>query len=923
MDDKLKIILGSEDIISRENEDLFININLNRSFFEYKKEKYDNDFDLAKQFEKERNESRNFRVYGTISSNVEHFDNYPYKVYSDSGLTNLIQSSFTTPLNFGGCINVYNKKRGKYYIPLDNFSGDSIYILIPKNNVNISDQVFEQKLVFYGLDGEFIPYGTETVDVDENLNTVDINNNFPFFYNKHWVKKNIEVEETKLAIVSFVNNTGLTINEGQLVNMVVGLDKPSPFGNEKVDFTFDSANSTADFSDFLVYCGTTSNIFPGTVNLQFNIGEQFKTITFQALNDLNVELFENLTFKLSNFVSVLSGSPITNVINIVDQTPRHYAKFIISNMYENRTPYVGSSAYTLNPNLTYSTPSIFRNGLYYNGDQREFYPIDNFTLEIQNTGNKTLLPANSGLGNELDDLWLPGQVKTFSISPRYSDTTLNEVEIFLPPSLNSAATSWSSFSYTTNQISISQVIDNISINGFVLKYQNGSYGSSPMIITPPDGVSLAYEAFKQMVNGSTTDYYTLKGVHKPFTIRENPSAYTITLISNSPGVRLDVRTDASTSFSTPPLPGKIATATTTVAFSYPTQLPFEFTLLGNSNSNTEASYIFSFKKKGIKTLNVLRSASAGLTPINNYLVTAYRDVLYNWDAARGEGLIFSGNPFAINFPSTGYLLPKGDVYYQGVALLSDSDPYKNYNYNLTNYGPSILNLYTSSYWGPTAADFAVWTTTPLNIIPETSQLVSSSNKSQKGLMIIRSSGFNSFDFRNGLTGSSKTFYWNSAFSVVRSSHLYPYPTSFLLSVSGTSDPARVSVGLSKELDAGGTFSTNFYGPPSVFSSITIPIGPIHLSHPAYAAIQLGDEYYAYLPTNNSTITYGYANAMNNIDTILMSAKTPGVPFEVDNFVVSSGVSNIIKYIPITANEIAGVTSNPYNNLMGGYSVTPP
>jgi hypothetical protein len=86
--------------------------------------------------------------------------------------------------------------------------------------------------------------------VDDNLNTIEINNNFPFFYNKHWVKKNISLQETKYPIINFSGSSS-TIYEGQTAKIVVYLDKPSPFGNEKVDFLFLEGSADAS-SDILV-----------------------------------------------------------------------------------------------------------------------------------------------------------------------------------------------------------------------------------------------------------------------------------------------------------------------------------------------------------------------------------------------------------------------------------------------------------------------------------------------------------------------------------------------------------------------------------------------------------------------------------------------------------------------------------------------
>ena len=491
MDEKLKILLGSEDIIARNNEDLYININLNRSFFEYKKEKYDNDFDLAQQFEKERNLSRDFRIYGIVDSNVINTNFISLKVYSDSGATNLVQQISTSSMNFNDSINVFNKKRGKYLINLNNYSGSSIYIKTPTNNDNIAEQIFEQKLVLYDFDGNFISYGTETVEIDNNLNTIDINNNFPFFYNKHWVKKNISLQETKYPVVSF-SGSNSTIYEGNVVNIIVYLDKPSPFGNEKVDFVFDSG--TADSFDFLVYSGTTSNPFPGNVQLSFSQGEQYKYISFSASTDNVVEILENYKFRLENFIKVKPGNSLSYTVQIENLTPRAYANYELSGLYENRLPYVGFSSSTITPVSLFSTPSILRNGLFYGETQYEFYPIDEVVVDIKNfSTNTALLPVGSGFGNSDDEVWLPSDIKTFTIVPQYSTDTLNVVSIYLPPSLNNVVIDQFSNPILTIQLSINHVIENISINGFKMQYNQGVY---PFVSAVPNGQSASYEALK-------------------------------------------------------------------------------------------------------------------------------------------------------------------------------------------------------------------------------------------------------------------------------------------------------------------------------------------------------------------------------------------------------------------------------------------
>lgn len=901
MDDKIKVVLGSADIITKDNEDLYININLNRSFFEYKKEKYDNDFDLAKQFDKERNLSRNFRIYGIIDSNVIDTSNLTIKVYSDSAATNSILTTSTTPINFDGGINVFNKKRGKYYISLNNYSGSSVFIKTPSNNDNMAAQIFEQKLVFYDFDGEFIPYGTETVEVDNNLNTIDINNNFPFFYNKHWVKKNISLQETKYPVVNF-SGTNETIYEGQLTKIVVYLDKPSPFGNEKVDFIFDSG--TADSFDFLVYNTTPSSPFPGTVQLQFSQGEQYKNIYFSASTDNIVEVLENYKFRLDNFVKVKPGNLLNYVIEIENSTPRKYANFELTNLYENRAPYVGYSAITLSPSILYSTPSILRNGLFYNTLQNEFYPLDEIIVDITNfSTNTVLLPTNSGFGNTEDELWLAGSQKTFTITPSYSSSVKNSIDIYLPPSLNNSVTTTTG-SIANIQASINYVIENISINGFKMQYNSGIY---PYVSTIPNNESACYEALKTLLGGSVFDIYNIKNIHKPFTILTDDVNYKIRLIAKSPGTRLDVNTNINQVSDI----NTIATATTLVSYTYPKQQPFRFTLLGNSGDGSIANYQFIFRKKGYKNLNILTSAIASEVGQTNYLVTSLNSVLHNWDIPNSSPIAFSGDPIQENFLSNRYFLPKSDTFYQGILLLNDSDITNPTALNLTNYGASAFS-YQSSPTEPVVIDHGRWFQNPLNVIPRTSGQTSMDDVSQTFLLKINTQAssqptqnFYSFKYRSGNSGEYKTFYWNGLNSAGILTN-----SGGGLKVSGNTLAPRTSPGLKYEIDLGGTFG-----------SLVIPVGPIDTEYPGYNTFELTSGFYSpYYPTSSANNNIQYQT--NGTVEVLLTAKSPGVPFEIKD-IVNNNPSSEIVLMPIFYNEIDGITSNPYTNKMGGFSVTAP
>ena len=190
MDQKKKILLGENDIISKSNEDLFINLNLNKTFSEIRDGEFQNVFDVAKQFTAERNASRNFRIYGMIDSTTVDSDALGIFVFSAltaSGLIGIVNSS---PLVYNE-VNAFGKKRGKYLIELNNYSADTVTLAIASDNLTYPDQFFPQQLIFKDSEGNFIDYGTQTIDIDASGNTISINNDFYFLYNKHWVKKDL------------------------------------------------------------------------------------------------------------------------------------------------------------------------------------------------------------------------------------------------------------------------------------------------------------------------------------------------------------------------------------------------------------------------------------------------------------------------------------------------------------------------------------------------------------------------------------------------------------------------------------------------------------------------------------------------------------------------------------------------------------
>jgi hypothetical protein len=116
------------------------------------------------------------------------------------------------------------KKRGRYMIndisPI-NFTGSSLYFKIISTdtaiNQMISENTYEQQLVFTTLTinnagervVEQLNYGLSEAVTDCDGNSFEVNNDFDFFYNKHWIKNDIAIlnlrkkwignEETKVC----------------------------------------------------------------------------------------------------------------------------------------------------------------------------------------------------------------------------------------------------------------------------------------------------------------------------------------------------------------------------------------------------------------------------------------------------------------------------------------------------------------------------------------------------------------------------------------------------------------------------------------------------------------------------------------------------------------------------------------------------
>lgn len=869
MDDKKKIVLGSKDIIQKGISDIFLNVNLQQTFNQIKKEKYDNDFDLAKQFKKERNASRDFRVYGIVDSTIIHTDNMSIEIFKDSGLTQFLGIVNTTPLVYNE-ENVYAKRRGKYLLEIDNYDSDVVYFKILGDNVLYGDQIFEQRLVFYTLDGEFVEYGTQTVDIGfNNPGFLEIENDFPFLYNKHWIKKDLKVIEEKPTIMQFDSEFSSVV-EDESVNFTIIMDKPSPFGNESV--VVDAVLGTILPVDFSLKISGTPVSFPITLN--WSQGEQNKTITFDAIKDDVYEFSENMVFELKNFQFTTSGITINHFVNIKDATPRKITKYHLGEIYKNRIQFTGRTIqYGITSPLTQTTAySILRNGLNFGNLNEEFYPGDTYQLIVKNSGIDTLLPINETFGINTEQLWPSGTYKYFNIDTEYSGDEKHKIKIIFPQGIP----------YNFGKIRINGADMGITQLGF-------SYVSN------------------RIVDGSPGDWLPLFGLEKDWTATsEGVTAITITSKTTGLPVKVDIIPIASSGGFTPGPPNPLANPyiEEITPFVERQQIPKTLSLYANLTGNNFTYYEFNFVKPGYNGIFVsAQTHAASSVGVDRYLVTSFKYVSRNWDDTSDDCIYSTAATISVGHPTTqlgdgtpypgNYLHPVGEAHINGSVLMAAN--------NLPNSKLNLTKIKT--------ADFKQY---PLIVEPCTDSLILSHSISQiiriefpgigqinptiKAFYTSNASGFRSFDFRTGTTGPYTTFYKdNSSFNAGSADIRWN-------SSINTSGATTTSAWLSFLLDYGHT------------TSPIVPIGPVlgldatntHLPSTAGATE-------IYLESKTPGVPFEIVNVK---DAYAINSASLGI---FGPTLVAGEIIGPIEVEEIRPNGIAGVDNNLAKNWMNGYN----
>lgn len=345
-----KQLLPSLNSVNAKNISLFVSAELSGKQNIIAPEKADNVFDFSAKFDQERNSSSKFCFYGMVESKwsdctnlkiefeikdsstnpIPSNEKFPFWVYDkESNVSAYTWSLFTNKLageESNLSKNLYGKKKAQYFFPFEldlntiTNTNKSLYVLIN----DIQKGLFLEKeipFLFYDEDNLPLEYGLETAFFLDNGEILEINNNYPFFYDRHWIRD--EFEPTGPPFVYFEEPI-ITIKEGdndprvsidKILNVPISLSK-KPRGIEKVKievlYGFDkdgnkytTVTRPQDLQMSTGYVEWESTSANTTQNLKINL-----------LDDFYVEQNERLTLKITPILGVLPHPENAQVCSI-------------------------------------------------------------------------------------------------------------------------------------------------------------------------------------------------------------------------------------------------------------------------------------------------------------------------------------------------------------------------------------------------------------------------------------------------------------------------------------------------------------------------------------------------------------------------------------------------------------------------------
>lgn len=206
-----KILLKSKDVQPFLNQDEYIDFEITSSSKEIRVGYLSNDFDIEQEYDKERNNSRKFFIYGrlygkqidtndltitfsTTNNDTLYVPNKKNNILAPGAKTFSVKTKSLTK-NTSLSKNIFGKIESGYFFQ---FEIDNVESKITNNlktivtDIDVDNETLTP-IVLYDSDGNFVPYGTIDTVFDKDFNLVDVNNDFVFLYDYHWIKQNFDV----------------------------------------------------------------------------------------------------------------------------------------------------------------------------------------------------------------------------------------------------------------------------------------------------------------------------------------------------------------------------------------------------------------------------------------------------------------------------------------------------------------------------------------------------------------------------------------------------------------------------------------------------------------------------------------------------------------------------------------------------------
>ena len=504
-----------------------------------------------------------------------------------------IPTTRTTYVN-GNAFDIYTRK---YYTEFNNGSlsgNDVAYIFVngtgltPDNSIfKVEDQLLGQQLVFRDASGVPISYGTNTQEINNDGTLLNVDNDFPFFYGKHWLNNTISIDRSFVAVASFVVDN-ITVARNETTTIQIQFDR-ALLSDASINIV--ATDITTQAGDYFV---------PSILN--FVVGETSASFDIQISGNSTIELTEVFTIQMQNPQNISIGAIDLITITILPTEIDNSVTYNFQNIYKNLQTF---NVYPLSGGTrsanNYNNYSYLRDGFFKSvgQDPNSFYPNDQFMLTITNAGVDTIFLSDNGLNTD-EFVFSAGTSYSINVSQNYAGS------ITPPWTAQSFALSINVTSSEFLALDINGIIyDNLKTNSDLF---NQITGSSVDVLT-----STTYTC-SYVLSGDPTNAFI-------------PSPIDYLEFDSDTGLPIVIR-NLNTDITSPQF--QVFNATTNPSdfddfVSYP-QNPVFIKLYSNTSDRLNCNYAFSIQKENYKTISVpsqLLSASTGSSAY--YMTSSFRN----------------------------------------------------------------------------------------------------------------------------------------------------------------------------------------------------------------------------------------------------------------------------------------------------------